>query len=78
MNAKVKGYILAVIAAATYGMNPLFALPLYQAGMNPDSVLFFRVVLIILAVTFVVAASHLDTYIVRLRKLFPRLPLKKS
>ena len=30
------------IAAASYGMNPLFALPLYKAGMNPDSVLFFR------------------------------------
>lgn len=42
MNAKVKGYILATIAAATYGMNPLFALPLYKAGMDPDSVLFFR------------------------------------
>lgn len=42
MNGKAKGYILAAIAAATYGMNPLFALPLYQAGMNPDSVLFFR------------------------------------
>lgn len=33
---------MAAIAAATYGMNPLFALPLYQAGLNPDSVLFFR------------------------------------
>ncbi len=42
MNVKAKGYILATIAAATYGMNPLFALPLYKAGMNPDSVLFFR------------------------------------
>lgn len=42
MNGKAKGYILAAIAAATYGMNPLFALPLYQAGMDPDSVLFFR------------------------------------
>lgn len=42
MNAKAKGYILAAIAAATYGMNPLFALPLYKAGMDPDSVLFFR------------------------------------
>lgn len=40
MNAKVKGYILGAIAAATYGMNPLFALPLYKAGMDPDSVLF--------------------------------------
>ena len=42
MNEKAKGYILAVIATATYGMNPLFALPLYVDGMNPDSVLFFR------------------------------------
>ena len=42
MNEKAKGYLLAVIAAATYGMNPLFALPLYADGMDPDSVLFFR------------------------------------
>ena len=42
MNNKVKGYVLGAVAAATYGMNPLFALPLYKHGMDPDSVLFFR------------------------------------
>lgn len=42
MNKTTTGYILAAIAAASYGTNPLFALPLYSAGMNPDSVLFFR------------------------------------
>lgn len=42
MNTKAKGYIFGAIAAATYGMNPLFALPLYKGGMDPDSVLFFR------------------------------------
>ena len=42
MNVKAKGYILGAIAAATYGMNPLFALPLYKTGMDPESVLFFR------------------------------------
>lgn len=42
MNVKAKGYFLGAVAAATYGMNPLFALPLYKAGMSPDSVLFFR------------------------------------
>ena len=42
MNVKAKGYLLGAIAAATYGMNPLFTLPLYEAGMDPDSVLFFR------------------------------------
>ena len=47
MNTRIKGYILAAIAAATYGMNPLFTLPLYKAGMDPDSVLFFRYLLAI-------------------------------
>lgn len=47
MNAKVKGYTLGAIAAATYGMNPLFALPLYSDGMDADSVLFFRYLLAI-------------------------------
>lgn len=42
MNAKAKGYLLGAVAAATYGMNPLFALPLYKEGMDTDSVLFFR------------------------------------
>ena len=42
MNDKVKGYLLGAVAAATYGMNPLFALPLYADGMDADSVLFFR------------------------------------
>ena len=29
MNNKTKGFIYGAIAAASYGMNPLFALPLY-------------------------------------------------
>lgn len=45
MNDKAKGYLYGSIAAATYGMNPLFALPLYEEGMGPDSVLFFRYLL---------------------------------
>lgn len=47
MNTKATGYILGAAAAATYGMNPLFALPLYKAGMDPDSVLFLRYLLAI-------------------------------
>lgn len=38
----IKGYSLGVIAAATYGLNPLFALPLYADGMDANSVLLFR------------------------------------
>lgn len=42
---KLKGYALGAIAAISYGLNPLFALPLYAGGMNPVSVLFFRYLL---------------------------------
>lgn len=42
MSPIIKGYTLGAIAAATYGMNPLFALPLYADGIEPLSVLFFR------------------------------------
>ncbi|MDE6650446.1 MAG: DMT family transporter [Muribaculaceae bacterium] len=39
---KVKGYALAALAAAAYGTNPAFAVPLYSQGMNPVSVVLFR------------------------------------
>lgn len=47
MNTKLKGYFVGAIGAAAYGTNPLFALPLYDDGMNPASVLFFRYLLAI-------------------------------
>ncbi len=48
MNVKVKGVTLGSIAAASYGLNPLFALPLYADGMTADSMLFYRYVFAIL------------------------------
>lgn len=56
MNVKAKGYLLGAVAAATYGVNPLFALPLYQAGMDPDSVLFFRYLFAIPILGIMIAA----------------------
>lgn len=41
----LKGYLLAALAAAAYGTNPAFAIPLYEQGMNPNSVLLFRYLL---------------------------------
>jgi len=41
----LKGYPLAAFAAAAYGTNPAFAIPLYDDGMNPNSVLLFRYLL---------------------------------
>ena len=42
---KLKGYLFAAIAAASYGTNPAFAIPLYEQGMNPTGVLIFRYLL---------------------------------
>lgn len=42
-SSKAWGYLLAAVAAAAYGTNPAFAVPLYDAeGMNAASVLLFR------------------------------------
>lgn len=41
-NYQLKGFTYGAIAAASYGLNPLFTLPLYRAGLNVDSVLFYR------------------------------------
>lgn len=49
-----------------YGLNPLFALPLYRAGMTPDSVLFHR---------YTIAMILLGLFLVCRRKSF-RLTLK--
>lgn len=41
-NHRLKGFAFGAAAAASYGLNPLFALPLYSAGIKVDSVLFYR------------------------------------
>lgn len=37
-----KGYLNGILAAVSYGTNPLFALPMYELGMGVNSVLFYR------------------------------------
>lgn len=70
MNDKVKGYLLGAIAAATYGMNPLFALPLYKDGLSPDAVLFFRYLFAIPILAIMIRARGRNFFIER-RDLFP-------
>lgn len=41
-NEKFKGSFFGILGAMTYGMNPLFGLPLYQRGLTTSSVLFYR------------------------------------
>lgn len=42
MNNNTKGILNGIIASVSYGMNPLFALPLYAQGIEVNSVLFYR------------------------------------
>lgn len=72
MNNKTKGYLLAAISAATYGMNPLFALPLYDNGMSVDSVLFFRYLFAVPMVALMVKSRGRD-FKMEKRELLPLL-----
>lgn len=42
MTKTTKGYVLGAVGAISYGMNPLFAVPLYGMGLDVPSVLFYR------------------------------------
>ncbi len=44
MSNTPKGVLAAFLAAISYGLNPLFALPLYELGMDANSVIFYRYV----------------------------------
>ena len=36
------GYVAGIVTGVTYGLNPLFAVPLMKQGVSVDSILFFR------------------------------------
>lgn len=42
LSDKVKGYICGMVSGATYGMIPLFSLPVLNEGLGFDSLLFYR------------------------------------
>ena len=44
MSAKVKGFLYGVATSVTFGLIPLFTLPLMQAELASDSILFYRFV----------------------------------
>lgn len=71
---KVKGYSLAAIAAAAYGTNPAFAVPLYGHGMNAVSVLLFRY-LMGLPVLAVILAVRRKSFSLKKEEIVPTLIL---
>lgn len=67
---RFKGYILAALAAAAYGTNPAFAVPLYSEGMNPNSVLLFRYIMGLPLLAIIMKCRGLDLSLNR-REIFP-------
>lgn len=63
--ANLKGYLLAAGAAAAYGTNPAFAIPLYEQGMNPNSVLLFRYMMGIPLLALVMAVRKMSFKLTR-------------
>ncbi len=43
--AAMWGYLAGIVTGVTYGLNPLFAVPLMKQGVSVDSILFFRYIL---------------------------------
>lgn len=72
MTNRTKGYILAAVSAAMYGMNPLFALPLYADGMGVDSVLFFRYLFALPMVALYLRSQGRD-FSLQKREIFPAI-----
>lgn len=56
MSVKTKGVICGVIAAVSYGTNPLGALSLYEEGYHVNTVLFYRYGLAALILLFMLLA----------------------
>ena len=42
------GYAAGIVTGVTYGLNPLFAIPLMKGGVSVDTILFFRYFLAVL------------------------------
>lgn len=59
-HSKSVGYLFGILAAGFYGLNPMFALPLYQDGMDSVSVLFWRYALSVPMLAVLMLCRHID------------------
>jgi len=71
LSDRAKGYLCGAIAAACYGLNPLFAVPMYGAGMTVDSVLFYRYLLGALLLVPALARRGRDGFRIRRCEILP-------
>ena len=52
--SNIKGVLYAVVSSATFGLIPLFSIPLLHAGMASPTILFYRMLLS----AAIMAAAH--------------------
>lgn len=64
MNNNIKGFAYGIITSATFGLIPLFTLPLMGEGMQFDSILFYRFLFAAIALTAIMTykkeSFHVD------------------
>ena len=65
-----RGSLCGILAAVTYGMNPLFGLPLYQRGLTTSSVLFYRFFITILLLGGILLVRR-DSFRLQPRQILP-------
>lgn len=61
----IKGFIYGISTAVTFGLIPLFTLPLMQEGMQYDSILFYRFLFASLALGILMKAKRIPFHIER-------------
>ena len=65
MNSKIKGSICGILAAISYGTNPLGALNLYADGLNANSVIFYRYALATAILAVMMAVQRKSFFVSR-------------
>lgn len=68
MNPKIRGTICGILAAVSYGTNPLGALNLYADGLNTNSVIFYRYAFATLILAVMMVAQR-KSFAVTLREI---------
>lgn len=58
--SSTSGILSAVISSVTYGLIPLFSIPLLKKGLHFDSVLFYRFLLAALSVALLMRIKHIN------------------
>ena len=73
INRQTAGVLNGAAAAISYGMNPLFALPLYSGGIGVNSVLFYRYAIAVALYGIWLKFVKKTSFKITLKEFFPLL-----